>query len=49
MKKITTIILLVLSFKGYSQQTIKVAGGGTSGGATEGVYVYKSTGWQFAY
>jgi len=35
MKKITTIILLILSMQGYSQQTIKVAGGGTSGGATK--------------
>lgn len=36
MKKITTIILLILSMQGYSQQTIKVASsGGTSGGATK--------------
>jgi len=35
MKKITTILFLILSMQGYSQQTIKVAGGGTSGGATK--------------
>jgi len=34
MKKITTIILLILSMQGYSQQTIKVAGGGGTSGST---------------
>ena len=36
MKKITTILFLILSLQGYSQQTIKVAGGGGTSGIAIG-------------